>query len=184
MIEISTLIAWQIDSNDGTISRLADSGQLAGYIDLVSIVRVFNRTYVTAVRDINRKLKLILWGSNTLRTFNLLDDWSSGTYIDLVSAVARVENTSGEFDNKIITAIRDDDGDLKLIAWQINANNTISRLGDSGDPVNRPRKQAGAISLVSTVPLPDNKIVTAVRDTREDLMLISWRLTLMVTLVV
>ena len=31
------------------------------------------------------------------------------------------------------------------------------------------------ISLVSTVPLPDNKIVTAVRDTREDLMLISWQ---------
>jgi len=69
---------------------------------------------------------------------------------------------------KVVTSVRDGGGDLKLISWSISADGkTIKRLGDSGG-------QAGAISLVDSVFVGSNNLITAVRDGGGNLKLISW----------
>ena len=55
----------------------------------------------------------------------LADSGQAAGAISLVSSVT----LAGD---KVITAVRDGRGNLKLISWRINPNGSISRLADSG----------------------------------------------------
>jgi Metallo-peptidase family M12B Reprolysin-like len=68
---------------------------------------------------------------------------------------------------RVVTAVRDGSGDLKLITWGVSSNGaTVQRLGDSGSA-------AGGIGGNSLASLPDG-VVSAVRTDSGTLKLIAW----------
>lgn len=69
--------------------------------------------------------------------------------------------------DRIVTSVRDGDGDLKLIVWRVTATGGLSRLGDSAE-------QAGEASIIRSTLDPFGRVVTSVRDGSGKLKLISW----------
>ena len=199
------LISWQINA-DGSISRLADSGEQAGErageISLVSAVKLapgnFLSKIVTAV-SYDGDLKLISWKPNADGSISRLADSGGQARVDdsdgmlngpicLVSAVPLSND-------RVITAVRqwvkvgsggtepDWKNRLRLISWQINADGSITRLADSGEPPPGPQARAEDISMLSAVPLSNDRVITAVRRWEEfedgfgnTLALILWRI--------
>jgi hypothetical protein len=88
----------------------------------------------------------------------------SGSQAGFVSEIAAVKHRS----QQVINAVRTQAGTLRLIAWQVNANGSVTRTGDSAD-------QAGAASDISIARNPGtSQYVTAVRTGSGSLRLISW----------
>jgi hypothetical protein len=57
------LISWNLQSGNGALTRLGDSGDQAGEVGLIALTLIPNGNgYVTAVRDSGGNLKLITWG--------------------------------------------------------------------------------------------------------------------------
>ena len=69
-------------------------------------------------------------------------------------------------ERRVLTAIRTSEGNLRLMAWRINANGSISREDDSGN-------DAGEASSISMVVIND-RALTAVRANDGNLKIISW----------
>ena len=69
---------------------------------------------------------------------------------------------------QVVTAVRDGGANLKLIAWRVEANGSVSRTGDSGSA-------AGTASHIDLAAA--DKLVAACRTGGGDLKLISWTLT-------
>lgn len=70
---------------------------------------------------------------------------------------------------RLITAVRDGDGDLKVVAWDVSADgNTITRKGDA---------QAGGVSQIACCDLGLGHFATAVRTAAGTLKVILWRAT-------
>ena len=187
------LISWQINP-DGSISRLADSGEQSSLADsgeqvgpicLVSAVPLSDNRLVTVVRDRRENLTLMSWHVNSADgTISRLaiSGWTGGN-ISLLSVVSQPEN-------KVVTVVRvftdvrvitDVDPNppsdwrniIRLISWQINTDGSISQLSDS-DP--QSSKEDFDISQLSTVAQFPNKVVTAFRDSNKNLKLISWQI--------
>ena len=124
------LISWQLNSN-GTLTRLADSGSAAGAVSEVSLVKLplvgANERLVTAVRDGDGNLRVIVWRVSSTGAFTRTGD--SGSQAGDATMIRATVDSSG----RAITAVRDGSGDLKVITWGISANGaTVRRLGDSG----------------------------------------------------
>ena len=154
------LISWDVNASGSTITRLADSGTLAGTASMIKIVNAGNNRFVTACRAGNGSVLLIVWqiGNNGAIT-RLADSGSqAGTILD----VALVALSS----NRVLTAVRAANGDLKLISWSIS-NTTITRLADSGT-------QAGNARLVEATITQSGQVITAVKAANNSLKLISW----------
>jgi hypothetical protein len=160
------LITWEVLSHGG-IKRLSPSGQQAGAISLVDICGAAGNL-VTAVRDGNGNLKLITWKVSTdgKSVKRLRDSGQVGSKIDLVSCIGLPLDL---FSNsaKVVTAVRDDNGNLRLTGWQVTENGTMTHLEDV---------EAGAVSLVRVFPAPLAApiYITAVRDSVGNLKLITW----------
>lgn len=87
-------------------------------------------------------------------------DWQAG----FVGEIAAIKHQS----QQSVTAVRTQAKTLKLIAWRVNANGSITRTGDSGS-------QAGWASWISIAKNPTgSRYVTAVRTRSGNLKLISW----------
>ena len=67
--------------------------------------------------------------------------------------------------SRIVTAMRDGGGNLKLITWDIGTDGSISRRGTAA---------AGAISKISIARVDSSRVVTAMRDGGGNLRLITW----------
>lgn len=88
----------------------------------------------------------------------------SGSQAGFVGEIAAARHNT----RQVVTAVRTQARTLKLIAWRVNANGSITRTGDSGE-------QAGAASSISIARQPTgSRFVTAVRTSGGDLKLISW----------
>jgi hypothetical protein len=61
-----------------------------------------------------------------------------------------------------MTAMRDDDGNLRLIAWDVNAPGSLTRLGFA---------TAKSTSLVTVVALRESRVATAIINGDGDLQL-------------
>jgi len=157
------LISWQV-SGTGPITRLADSGNLAGTASNIDIAR--GSRVVTACRDGSGNLMLISWNVTATGTITRTGDSGGQAGTATAIKIAAVSNTL------FVTACRDGSGDLRLISWQLNANGSLTRLADSGNA-------AGAIGEVSLLKLPPagvgERIVTSVRTGAGNLKLIVWR---------
>lgn len=164
------LITWRLE-NTGELTRLADSGGVAGAVSEISLARVTgdsrgNHRVVTAVRGGDGKLLLISWripkdGSSITR---LSFDHGLAGFADSI----RVVTTAGGL---IVTAMRGNlsgnppSGNLLLISWSIDQNGALARLGDTPG-------QAGAI-LSNALTRSSGGVLSAV-GSRHGLKLIKW----------
>lgn len=164
------IIGWT--NLDGQIQRRGEAS--AGEINLLAIAGI-SGFFVTAVTDSNAKLKLIAWGApHQLQTLTRDGDASAGA----VSRMA-ITLTDSQFPvYRAVTAVRDSNGNLKLIAWDIDRSSgsaVITRRGSA---------TAGAVSEISIatvrgeIDLPQHdlpqRVATVVRDTAGNLKVIAW----------
>ena len=153
------LISWDLSAT-GNVVRRGDSGLIQ--LDVVSIVRlvaVANDFFVTSVR-IGTQLHLTGWRLNADGSLSRLV--SSGL-ADVVNEIAVVRIS----DSRVATAIRDGNGSLKVILWQVSPT-SITRLSDSGT-------QAGEATHVRAVVDAFGNVVTAVIAGSGQLKIIVWR---------
>lgn len=140
------------------------SASQAGAISNVEITPLSPSRVVTAVRDSNRNLKVTGWtvgvdGSITER--HTVVDNVTGR----VSEIAIATMGAG----KVVTAVRDSDGDLKLISWSVDGNSRVTRLGESDN-------LGLAGSQIAVQGLSGSRAVTAMKTATGVLQLSSWRL--------
>ena len=154
------LTSWAI-SPSGAITRLADSGNLAGGVSVVSLLSPTVDFLVTAVQALSGRLLLIGWRLNADGTFTRL---LSATADEASPQIASVNVTH----DRIVTAIRTVDGFLRLIHWRVSATE-MTRLGDSGS-------QAGFVERVRATVDGFGHVVTPVQISSEGaLKIITWR---------
>jgi hypothetical protein len=158
------LIAWIVLAN-GSVRRTGDSGNQAGRATFISIARGSSSRYVTAVRTSGGTLKLISWGVNAAGS-TIRRRGDSGSQAGRATLVNIVALSSTLF----VTAVRTQNGRLRVISWRLNANGALTRLGDSGN-------RGGAVSDIALVKVANNRVVTAVRTSAGTLKLISWQVT-------
>jgi hypothetical protein len=130
----------------------------AGSIDDVHLVRIgFRRLVSVTVRD--NQMKLIPWevspdGNKIVR---LQGSAEAGP----VTQVAALHTGLGN----VLTAVRDSDGNLKLITWKVHADGAIERLHDF---------TAGPVLSIAAARWDRLHVVTAVR-TLTEMKVIAWR---------
>lgn len=157
------LISWQV-SAAGALSRLGDSGNLAGAATSIDIAR--GRLFVVACRTAAGTLKLISWNVSVAGAITRRGDSSDQAGNATNIKIASLGTTL------FVTACRAEDGHLLLISWRLNANGSLTRLADSA-------QAAGGIGEVSLVRLPlsgvNERIATSVRASDGTLKVIVWR---------
>jgi hypothetical protein len=159
------LISWNVPDS-GAISRAGDSGNQAGTASLVRIVALPPDLFLTACRDGDGDLKLISWRLNSNGGISRLGD--SGSAAGEVSEISLLA-LPGAGGARVITAVRTNEGTLKLIVWTVSPAGVITRRSDSG-------AQAGTASLIRSALDSHGHIVTAVRTGEGRLRLITWAL--------
>lgn len=164
------LIGWTL--RDTTLTRAATA--LAGTVSEVALTIVGQRA-VTAVRDGSGKLLLISWNCSSQLTSITRAGDSSASHTGAADLIG-ITSAMTEFGQPVVvTALRNGSGNLELISWRLEANGTVTRLGDSGS-------QAGAVNSVAVVALGGNLVVTAVQTSHSiahahgNLKLIAWQI--------
>ncbi len=163
------LISW-FSSPDGMVREGENE---AGAVNKVAIARVKHPSsnapaagrVVTAVKTSSGNLKLIVWDVTTNGSIQRRGDIEAGQISDVKIIGLPVTIPSAGFDSRVLTAVRTENGNLKLITWGIMANGSMARLAEA---------TAGAITDVALTQIPDQRVVTAVRTDEGTLKLIAW----------
>jgi hypothetical protein len=165
------LISWHTEPGDTHITRGADSVDgppippfQTGKAREVALA-LMGRTAITAVRSDAGRLLLITWdvppGLATMRRV-----WDSGT-----SALeARLINVVAVSDTILVTAVRAGNGDLLLIPWRLDWDQTLVRL----DPEGVRAADLSNVTIVTMARVDANNVVTAIRTSLGFLELIGW----------
>lgn len=161
------LISWNAPSGLQTITRLHDSGGMAGEASQIAVTPVNQTMLVTALRDGSGDLLLISWQLNANGSFTRLgDSRGQAGAVSLVTAT-----TIGN--NIVVTAVRNGSGDLELIAWRVSGDGkTIHRQNPAG-------ATAGSVGEIALTTFRDSEgatagVVTAVQNGSGNLELIAW----------
>ena len=154
------LIAWEVTTDKQFIRR---GEATAGAVTEVAVTRVVEgfTGVVTATRGANGNLKLISWDVTPSLQIIKKAEAEAGAVTAVTTATVRVAN----FKEMVVTAVRLTDGNLKLIAWEVDANGQLTRRGEV---------LGGAISKLALTHPQDNDLVTTVRDGASNLKLIAW----------
>lgn len=156
------MIAYRVTAT-GNLVRVADS--TAGKISEIAMTMTNepNRKAVTAVRDEDGKLKLIVWDTQIAS-----DGTASIVRLGDASAdpVSTVSISPARHFNGVFTAVRDSDNKLKVIPWRIATNgSTVTRGADgSADTVG---------TRIAVAPLAQG-VAAAVQDSQGNLRVITW----------
>lgn len=119
------LIDWHVDADGGAITRKRAAG--AGRVSEVALTFVHDHP-ITAVRDERGHLKVISFDSKLERR----DDAGGGA----ASSIAVASLAYNAETNLFVTGLRDAGGNLKLIAWSVASDGSLSRKGEaSAGPV-------------------------------------------------
>lgn len=107
------LISWAISADGRFVSRLADTGRQAGEILENSLMRR-GESLVSAVKTTAGNLKLIAWNVSSTGWLE-----RAGDSYDLAGAASLIDLCDDALDGNapIVTALRTEAGDLKLISW-------------------------------------------------------------------
>ena len=157
------VIAWDLVGVD----RIEREGQYeAGAVKEVALAEVASDHVLAAVRQADDVLHIIAFRVGPTGNLQRIGDMLAGK----VSALDMA--TIGGADRKAVTAVRDEDGDLKLIAWDLDfaqdGTATIVRLGEAS------AGKASALSIARATPF--NGVFTAVKDDDGNLMVIPWKI--------
>ena len=159
------LISWTVGFAT-PIDRAGDSGDQAGIASLINIVSLSNTLFVTACRSAEGNLLLISWQLNNDGSIERLHD--SG---DAAGAVSRISLAAiprvAAGDHRVVTSVRDDNGNLLLILWDVSSAGAFSRRADSGG-------QAGEATMIRSAMHGSERLIISVQDGDGDLKLISW----------
>ncbi len=169
------LISWEVDSNE-KITRRGSSN--AGVVKELAITKVVdgrgsgentNNRFtgvVTAIKDNQNKLKLIAWSfnSNTKKLVRKGSDEAGVISSDLRIEAIRVSALR----EILVTATKTENGNLKVIAWEVTSTGNIIRRGD---------QTAGKVSKISMSKVSNNCFTTSVKDNEGNLRIIGWRVT-------
>ena len=155
------IITWLVASN-GTISRLQETS--AGAVAQVEAISDREDRLYTAVRDSNGNLKIISWDIHPSGFINRLSDASAGA----VAFTRMAMFGTNVSDTVLVTAVRDGEGNLRLISWGIDYfEGTITRLHDA---------VAGGIQDLAVESLSNSLMTTAVRNAEGNLQIILWEI--------
>jgi hypothetical protein len=152
------LIGWRLNA-DGSLTRLADSGDQAGSVGEIALSLMTDGTVVTSVRAGDGNLELISWAVSDTAITRISD--SSG----LAGAATRIRAVVDQAGH-LATAVRTAEDNLRLIVWQVDAG-TFTRLADSAD-------LAGE-TVGHDISLAAGRVVTGVRTTGSALKVIMWQ---------
>jgi len=119
---------------------------------------VRSRRVVTALRDADGNLKLVVWDVGTDGAFARRGGISAGT----ASRLAMVEPRS----DLLVTALRDGDGNLRLVSWRVDGQGNLTRCATA---------TAGPVSRVSLATVQEGVVVVAVRDADGNLKLVAFQ---------
>ncbi len=159
------LIAWRLNAN-GSATRTGDSGNQAGTATSIGIARApTGNRVVTACRTDEGTLRLITWDINAAGT-SIQRRGDSGSQAGTASLIRVVPLGI----TMQVTACQTAEGTLKLIAWSLQPDGSLTRLADSGN-------QAGAVSELDMTAVGADRVLTAVRTSDGNLRLILWRVT-------
>ncbi len=158
------LISWNVNAA-GAITRLADSGNQAGSATAIKIIAVSNTLFVTACRTGDGNLRLISWQLNQNGALTRLND--SGNQAGGIGEVSLIKLPLTGANERVLSAVRTANGNLRVIVWRVSAAGAFTRLGDSGD-------QAGDATMIRAALAPGGRVVTSVRTASGDLRLIVW----------
>lgn len=162
------LIAWQVHPATGEVWRLDDTSSAEGTVSLVTMTQspLGDGRVLIAVRDGDGNLVVKNWEITPNGTLKRVGDTAiQGQPAGAINCVAVGAISKG----RVVTAVGDSNGKLKLIVWEILANGGIKRLSDSG-------LQGEAITLVNVVGGADGRVYTAVRNSTGNLKLVSWQI--------
>lgn len=152
------VIAWSVAFN-GQITRLGSAQ--AGAVSLISAVSIpSGNRIVTAVRDGSGNLKVIVWDVTTAGVITRLPGEGSAGQVSAISSAF-----IGIGPTLLATAVRDGNGNLRIITWRLGATGVLNRLQEAS---------AGAVTEISAFPHGFINLTTAVRDGGGNLKLIGW----------
>ena len=159
------LISWALLSENGdAIQRLSDTGGQGESIDMLAMA-----LNITAVRTTDGRLKLIHWevdnGVITRRG-------DSGTQGELVTGLSIDNYSTVRSLARYVTAVITPQGLLKLIAWDIAADGSLTRTGDSGAISIGAREVA--VNAFQDATDGSARVITAIIDGTGRLKVITW----------
>ena len=151
------LIGWHTAAADLAVTRAASKTG-----DPVSgvVLTLMGRTAVTAVCSADQRLVLATWSvPSGLSSIDWLhDSGSDGPHATVIAMTALT-------DTLLVTAMRAQNGNLFLICWRLESNNTLTRLGDA---------EAGTVDDIAIAAIDGGNVLTAVRNGSQNLELIGW----------
>jgi hypothetical protein len=156
------LISWELVGVD-ELQRDEEIG--AGAAKEARIVEVAENYVLAAVRTQTDDLKMIGYYVDAFGAFDRIGEYTAGKISALGLAVTNAT------DRKAVTAVREQNGNLKLIAWDIGFNGGtpfVDRLGSAS---------AGAVSALAVSDARNfHGVFTAVREGGNTLKVIPWKL--------
>lgn len=156
------LVAWEL-SPTLEIARRGDIEAGVVWDIAVTTTREDFTGVVSATTDSDRKLKLIAWGfDGAAKTFTRRGDAEAGVIKGDLNLV-RAELAGNDI---VVTAFSNEEGNLKLITWQVLANGEIKR---------RDSATAGFASLIDLTTAPGGKVVASVKDSDGILRMIAYQ---------
>ena len=167
------LISWRLNAN-GSFTRIGDSEApvAVNEVSLVILREIVggNRQLIAAVRTIGGTIKVIAWNvtSQGALSPSLGIGGLTGPANIQIKMVRAVKDVSF---GRIVTSVRDADGNLRLISWAVEGDGSaVTALKISGP-------HAIPIADNALVCLPNGKIVSAVRMSAGNrLKLIGWKM--------
>ena len=156
------LVAWEVTSSLGIIRR----GDIdAGAVQDIAVTTTTDDFVgvISATTGKDSKLKLIAWQFNAAsKSFSRKGAIEAGVIkgeLDIVRARLKGKDI-------VVTAFRNEDGNLKLITWQVSANGQIHRKDST---------TAGFVGLVSFTAAQKGQVVASVKDGEGVLRMIAYQ---------
>jgi hypothetical protein len=166
------LIGWRVQNN-GTLRRIADSGDQAGRVEAISLAMLGNEM-VTAVRAANDTLKVILWNWDVTanppaETIQRMDE--SDEDVGEASLIRAVGVRFSGLNPLVFVSFRRGDGTLRIAAWR-RVPGKLAFVADSGIQAESIGDVEG--NALALQDLDRRVLVSAVR-ADDRLRLLAWR---------
>jgi|GEM_PF-4421330 len=166
------LISWEASSDLQNITRLRDSGHMAGEASQIAIAAINSSMVVTACRNGSGGLLLICWGVNADGTFTRLGDSNPAGHAPQAGEVSLVTIVNVG-NNIVVTAVKNGSDNLELIGWRVSSDGkTIHRQ----NPIGETAGTVGEIALTTfgNAETGQRGVITAVQNGAGNLLLIAW----------
>lgn len=127
--------------------------------------------FVTAVRNAESKLQVIVWGVQGPGRRELValgDAVGDSVYLRVDATTIRGAGTERDMSSRFATAGVDGSGNLQVIVWDVDHSGRVIQRGSE-------RGQAGRAKDVDVIALSSNMLATAIKTGSGNVKVISWR---------